>query len=572
MENDESASHQSLEKTASTVEIASTTIERTTSKAVPSATGRTAWDALVDMGGMLGPYTPWIIIVAGLFFGTYKFMDMQQAARKDAQDASRKEVDQAHAALLSTYEQIGNMHKQQLEGLSSMLKLNKETAESTQDQTSRLNKLKEDTRNTEEEAKAAKEAADKAKVAALAAERQRIGAQHLLEEANRQLVTASQASQKNQDDLEQKQKKFGEQGDEKKALRERLTAVAKLLVDSTDSSVSTLGREILKEFPSFDAKTLLAAYAKQPAKNTAAALKEFLGSSGESLEATLREPLGFAFWQKYSMKDGSKTAYVGVIRQTHDSDEDVVLITVTGKKVEDIDVFPQIVSIALWDPDDWNKSVAYNVYVRPNGDAGMDRFTIKNDRWTIPDTETDFLDQGPPEKLFGVEEPLFFMKLEDFKKQTEIFKAVKDSKRDDFLNMVAMLENEKGFDAKKAVEPFIAPMPKGVRETFIQLLTESVKHPPGTSVAIASSPNLKPDVYGRVGAVALKTGFRIEDAGTSPASSVTEGETYFILCEYRVGEKARNARLTFTRNGPDGKWMLLSFENPFVLRPLAKAD
>ena len=50
MENDEPASHLSLEKTASTVQIASTTVERTSSKTAPATTGRTAWDALVDMG------------------------------------------------------------------------------------------------------------------------------------------------------------------------------------------------------------------------------------------------------------------------------------------------------------------------------------------------------------------------------------------------------------------------------------------------------------------------------------------------------------------------------------------
>jgi len=572
MENDESASHQSLEKTASTVQIASTTVERTTSKAAPATTGRTAWDALVDMGGMLGRYTPWLIIVAGALYGTYKFRELQQHAQKDAQDAAQSQIDQAHKDLMDTYAQIGNMHKQQLEGLSSMLKLNKETAESTQEQTSRLNQLKEDTRKTEDEAKAAKEAAEKARLAVQATEKQRLGAQQLLEKTKHDLEVARQSVEKNQDDLNRKKAEFGNQAAGTKTLKDKLIGVAKRLVNSTDSSVATLGREILKEFPSFDAKTLLAAYAKQPMGNTATALKEFLGSSAESLEATLPEPLGFAFWQKYSMKDGSKTDYVGVIRQTHDTDEGVVLLEVEGSKVVTAEVFPRILSIALWDSDDWNKSIAYNVYVRPNGDAGMDRFAIKNDRWTIPDTLTSFLDQGPPKKLFGVEQPLYFMKLEDFRKQTEIFKAVKDSNRDGFLNMVAMLENEKGFDAKKAVASFTAQMPKGLRETFIQLLEESVKHPPGTNVTIASSSNLKPDVYGRVGAVALKPGFRIEDAGTSPASSVAEGETYFILCEYRVGEELRHARLTLNRPSPDGKWTLLSLENPFVLRPLAKAD
>ena len=131
MESDESANHLSLEKTASTVQIASTTVERTTSKAGPETTGRTAWDAIVDVLGMLGRYTPWIIIFAGGCYGFYKFRELQQHAQKDAQDAAQSQIDQAHKDLRDTYEQIGKMHQQQLEGLSSMLSLNQKTTEST---------------------------------------------------------------------------------------------------------------------------------------------------------------------------------------------------------------------------------------------------------------------------------------------------------------------------------------------------------------------------------------------------------------------------------------------------------
>ena len=87
-----------------------------------------------------------------------------------------------------------------------------------------------------------------------------------------------------------------------------------------------------------------------------------------------------------------------------------------------------------------------NLYLRPTGEAGIDRFAIKGGSWTIPDTETDFLDEGPPKKIYGVEKPLNFMSLDDFKKKADIFKAASESNREGFSNMVAMLENEKTFD------------------------------------------------------------------------------------------------------------------------------
>ena len=53
MENDASVSHVSHEKTASTVETATTKVERTTSRNASETTGRTAWDALVESVGCL---------------------------------------------------------------------------------------------------------------------------------------------------------------------------------------------------------------------------------------------------------------------------------------------------------------------------------------------------------------------------------------------------------------------------------------------------------------------------------------------------------------------------------------
>ena len=124
-------------------------------------------------------------------------------------------------------------------------------------------------------------------------------------------------------------------------LRDKLMDVAKSLVNSTDPSVAALGQDILKE-SSLEAQTLLAAYAKQPGRGTAEPLQELVGSREETLEAAVTKGLGFAFWQKYSMKDGTKTAYVGVVRQTLDTDEGIVLVTVTEKKVENVDVFPWV--------------------------------------------------------------------------------------------------------------------------------------------------------------------------------------------------------------------------------------
>jgi myosin heavy subunit len=464
------------------------------------------------------------------------------------------------------------MHAQQLSNLMSMLKLNDQTAQSTQQKQTELKKLQEETEKTKLQIEEAEKAIEKANGEVNSAKKEQTEAQKQREEADRKRVIQERDFLAKKKELDRKDMAVKQRTTHIMGLRDKLIELARNLVKSSDSTVASLGQEILKE--SFlEAENLLAAYAKHPGPETAEPLSELVGSSEEALEAALPKGLGFAFWQKYSMKDGSKTAYVGVVRQTAETDEGIVLITVTEKKVEDIDVFPLGLSVAFWDPDDWSKPVAYNLYLRPNGEAGIDRFVIKGDRWTVPDTETDFLDEGPPKKVYGVEKPLYFMKLDDFKtKHAEIYKAAAASNREGFSTMVAMLENEKIFNANKITELAAGNMLPGLRETFVQLLTESIKRTKVKGVEIASASNLKLDVYGLVAAMALKPGFKIEGIRPSPASTSTKSETCGILCEYRpFDEGIKHGRLTFTRDSPEGKWMLLNFE-PSVALSLTSAE
>ena len=596
MENDASVSHVSHEETASTVETATMKVERTTSRDAPATTGRTAWDALVDIGGMLGRYTPWIIMVAGVLYGAYKFIELTHSAQQDAQDAAQRardaaqdEIKLAQTELRNTYAQIGVMHKQQLENLLSMLNVNKATTESTELQRSSLTKLQEEIRTKQEEARQAQKDVAQAQKDAAQAQSDVISAKQTLERASNTLEETRQQNikimqqntkimqqlQDKQRELDRKVSTIQQRAKYIKEQKDKLSKLAEDLVRSADSSVVALGRDILDKTSSSEAINSLTAYAKQPGKDTAEPLDELLGSSEEPLEVALQQGLEFTFWQKYSKKDGTKTAYIGVVRQTDVIDEGIVLLTVGEKKVVNVDVFPRGLSLAGRDPDDWNKPIAYNLYLRPTGEAGIDLFTPKTTQWKILET-TDFDEKWPPKEIYGSEKPLDFMSFDDFKKEAEIYEAAKASKNEGFLNMVAMLENEKGFDANKIAEPFATKIPKEIRETFVQLLTDSVKRAEGKSVRIASASKLPREVYGPIAAAALKPGFKIEDVRSSQAAtgSSTQGETYFILCHYgpvRASSQPQYARLTFTREGSDGKWMLLNFENPVVL-PSARAE
>jgi hypothetical protein len=145
--------------------------------------------------------------------------------------------------------------------------------------------------------------------------------------------------------------------------------------------------------------------------------------------------------------------------------------------------------------------------------------------------------------------------------------------------MLGMLENETRLDPKKIADG--AGMQAEIRAAFVQLLTEAHQEslkPASLRSAnmIASGSALTPEVYGRIAAMALMNDFKVENtqASQSSAASLTKDPTSVIFCGYKTFDKEpinRHARLTFTHEGSDGKWMLLNFENP-VVPPSTRAE
>ena len=508
-------------------------------------------------------------MVAGGLYGVYKFTTVREDAQKEA-----------NARLVATYKQIGEMHDQQMSQLSAMLKLNRETAADTAEKIKEAEVAKQNVNGAKAEAEQAKADANKARASAAS----------LLEQSNETNERVNKRFKELRDKENEQARKaniFDQQVQYIKELKGQLIELARL-IRSRDSSVATMAETILNE-ASVEAKNLLSRYAREFGKDrkkddaNANALNELVGSSAKALETALTQEkwLGFVFWQKYAKNDKAPTTYIGVVRQTTNTAEGVILISTEGpnpaeEKVSDVQVFGHLVSVAGRDPDNWNKLIAYNVYLRPTGELGIDAFTPNTDHWTIPETESDFKESDDNEAkhdtLSGSEQPMAFMSLQDFKKNAELYDAAKSSYRREFSSMIGMLENETHFDPKKIGDT--AEMPAEIRDALVQLLAESHQEslkpgPIKSAKMIAPGSDLKPEVYGRIAAMALMKDFKTER--TQPADSSvtsTKDQACIILCGYSTFDEApikRHARLTLTREGTDGKWMLLNFENPIVL-------
>lgn len=204
MESEEPEKQLSHEKTATTVEVASTKMERATTVAASTVTGRTAWDALVDMGTMLGRLTPWIIIVAGALYGVYKFTTLTQDAQKAANDK-----------LTATYEEIGKMHDQQMGNLKEMLELTKRIEE----------RAKAKAKEADEAQKAAEEATARADSAKKRAEDIQKGADRALFSQTRLAKRQQEVSDRARN-LEFREKKVSQRAAHIKELKAKLLEIA----------------------------------------------------------------------------------------------------------------------------------------------------------------------------------------------------------------------------------------------------------------------------------------------------------------------------------------------------------
>ena len=110
----------------------------------------------------------------------------------------------------------------------------------------------------------------KAKSEALAAEKEKADAQRQREAEDSEHRKRAREFTDKEKELARQEAAVKQRSAHITELRDRLLGLAKRLVDSTDPSIATLGRDIQKE-SSLEAEKLLAAYSKQPGTGGASA-------------------------------------------------------------------------------------------------------------------------------------------------------------------------------------------------------------------------------------------------------------------------------------------------------------
>jgi hypothetical protein len=103
-------------------------------------TGRTQWDAAVDVVRLLGNAGPYLLLVGLVVFGFYKFQELSQQrdadlekTRQTATESYRQQLSAANKALVETYQAMGSISGTQIKNLSDMLELHARATTRTQE-------------------------------------------------------------------------------------------------------------------------------------------------------------------------------------------------------------------------------------------------------------------------------------------------------------------------------------------------------------------------------------------------------------------------------------------------------
>lgn len=135
-----------------------------------SVTGRTPWDAAIEISKTLGTLVPVLLIAAGAVFTIYKFQELSRAAQNKMDEARiqasqqfKTELESANKVVRETYTQMGQLSKQQIENVQLLLGLHSDVVKNTEIQRGNLSKYQEEAKKGMKRADMSKNEADTAR-------------------------------------------------------------------------------------------------------------------------------------------------------------------------------------------------------------------------------------------------------------------------------------------------------------------------------------------------------------------------------------------------------------------------
>jgi hypothetical protein len=326
-----------------------------------TVTGRTQWDALVDIFTTLGTVAPYIAFVGLGLFAFYKFSQLTEQNTSDLQKAQAEasqryesQIATTNKVLAETYDEIGKMSASQITNLNAMLDLHSKAAKQTQELQISIQDLRQKSEEQQKETIANAEKSS-AQLNALAAELQMVKSDK--EKVEFDLTTKLDQAQKLDTEikaltntLSSKREALSTSADEISDIRRRAAELAQAVAESKPNTVE-LANAIINELGASNSQ-LFANLLQEDSRDKT--LKALIGLSEAVLTSFLKQK-GFLFSIKLPAFNESYQ-YLAALGKTHNGIFEPILdVEVDKGRITSATMSKKLVAYKVPDSQDWYK-------------------------------------------------------------------------------------------------------------------------------------------------------------------------------------------------------------------------
>jgi hypothetical protein len=512
-------------------------IDKSTPEATQVVTGRTQWDAAVDIMRLLGAGGPYLLLVGLVIFGFYKFQELSQQREGDLQkgrelatEQYRQQLAAANKALVDTYQAMGNISGVQIKNLSDMLELHAKATTRTQE----LQQNEEQARIKLEEATRGAEKASNQKIQI------ELELNKIQDSVSRDKLELDRLEKS----ISEGKRNLSDSATQVQAIRDKMIELAHAVRNQQNSKAQQLAGTILQEN-----SEPLVARASVP---DADALKGLIGLSDADTVATLVNDNNTAFVVRSSMPVGADDHSL-LAAQTLSGNlfRNLVLLGSDGNRIVSASLMDSLFGTLTPDEDNWY-SQNTELILQSKSSASGRHIGQPNDRvWDI---------ENIGRVLKNYNRKLPYLTLEQLSHEApDLFDWFKSSP---FCALACgMSVRAKDFDADMLFGSAFAGLgvPRDLRESAVRLFNAAVKQQIPVATNLITDPSSSPDLPGQVAAIVLHPDFeftRYVPVGSSDSTTSANSATLVGHYDYRTHgfrkyglARERAATFTFSRDG-----------------------
>jgi predicted nucleic acid-binding Zn-ribbon protein len=509
-------------------------------EAPQTVTGRTQWDAAVDILRLLGSAAPYLLIIALVAFGFYKFQELNQTHEIDLQKARdtataeyRDQLAAANKALKETYQAMADISGTQIKNISDMLELHAKV-------TSRTQELQQNQEQQQAKLEQAKHDVETATNQKKQLEFDLISIQDSVAHDKAELANLDSA-------LKEGKRNLSDSANQVSAVRDRMIQLARAIRDQQTSTAQQLAANILSD--NIEPPSL------KPGETDAVALKALIGRSAAEIVDSLVKDESTAFVVRNKL-EGSDQRILAGRAPSGNLFRNITALDSDGNRITSARLADYLFGMITSDEDNWY-SLKTQVILKSQSSSS----------WygTVPTGALvwDLESLGQVVKNYNTK--LRYLTLDQLASEaSDVFKWLSEGSCE---IECAMYVRAKDFNADKLFATSLDGLgaPRELREVAVKLFNAAVKRQTSDAISLITDAPSSTELLGRVAATVLHPDFEFTkftpsksgDSSNSANSATLQGHYDYKAFGFRKYGLAREQVATFVfSRGGGAAWRL----------------